>query len=387
MAAKRRFGRIRELPSDRWQVRYLGPDGIDRPAPQTFATKARAERWLTLQEAEIIRGDWIDPDAGRVGFGEYAATWIEERPGLRPKTIELYRYLLRQHLLPTFGVMLVADIRESHVRRWRKERLDAEVSAVTVAKAYRLLKAILNTAADDGLIRRNPCRIKGASVENSPERPVLTARQVFDLAAAIDPRYRALVLLAVFASLRWGELAALRRADVDLSTQTVQVFRQLVELRGGGFGFSPPKSAAGKRIVVIPAAIAPVVERHVGQVSEADDDKLLFTSPEGMPLRHSNFRRRFWLPALQAAGLPLIHFHDLRHTGNMLAAGTGAGLRELMDRMGHSTSRAALTYLHASDERQRAIAEALSKLTSGELERRGPDGSGTYRARKPRNAL
>lgn len=387
MAAKRRFGRIRGLPSGRWQVRYLGPDGIDRPAPQTFATKARAERWLTLQEAEIIRGDWMDPDAGRVGFGEYAATWIEERPGLRPKTIELYRYLLRQHLLPTFGVMLVADIRESHVRRWRKERLDAEVSAVTVAKAYRLLKAILNTAADDGLIRRNPCRIKGASVENSPERPVLTARQVFDLAAAIDPRYQAFVLLAVFASLRWGELAALRRADVDLSAETVQVFRQLVELRGGGFGFSPPKSAAGKRIVVIPAAIAPVVERHVGQVSEADDDKLLFTSPEGMPLRHSNFRRRFWLPALQAAGLPLIHFHDLRHTGNMLAAGTGAGLRELMDRMGHSTSRAALTYLHASDERQRAIAEALSKLTSGELERRGPDRSGTYRARKPRNAL
>jgi integrase len=226
-----------------------------------------------------------------------SVTWIEERPGLRPKTIELYRYLLRQHLLPTFGVMLVADIRESHVWRWRKERLDAEVSAVTVAKAYRLLKAILNTAADDGLIRRNPCRIKGASVENSPERPVLTARQVFDLAAAIDPRYQAFVLLAVFASLRWGELAALRRTDVDLSTQTVKVFRQLVELRGGGFGFSPPKSAAGRRTVVIPAAIAPVVERHVGQVSKADDGKLLFTSPEGMPLRHNNFRRRFWLPA------------------------------------------------------------------------------------------
>ena len=68
MAAKRRFGRIRELPSGQWQARYLGPDGIDRPAPQTFATKARAERWLTLQEAEIIRGDWKDPDAGRVGF-------------------------------------------------------------------------------------------------------------------------------------------------------------------------------------------------------------------------------------------------------------------------------------------------------------------------------
>jgi hypothetical protein len=151
MAGKRRFGRVRELPSHRWQARYKGPDGIDRPAPHTFDSKSSAERWLTLTEAEIIHGDWIEPDAGRVGFGDYAATWIEERPGLRPKTIELYRYLLRRHLLPTFGSVLVVDIREPQVRRWRKERLDAGASAVTVAKAYRLLKAVLNTATDDGL--------------------------------------------------------------------------------------------------------------------------------------------------------------------------------------------------------------------------------------------
>jgi hypothetical protein len=92
---------------------------------------------------------------------------------------------------------------------------------------------------------------------------------------------------------------------------------------------------------------------------EHDGNGLLFTSPGGSPLRHTNFRIRVWLPALRAAGLPTIHFHDLRHTGNMFAADAGAGLRELMDRMGHSTTRAALTYLHGSDERQRAIAEAL----------------------------
>jgi hypothetical protein len=102
------------------------------------------------------------------------------------------------------------------------------------------------------------------------------------------------------------------------------------------------------------------------------------------PLRHANFRQRFWLPALRSAGLPLIHFHDLRHTGNMLAAGAGAGLRELMERMGHSTTRAALTYLHANDDRQRAIASALSKISAGELKRRGPGRSGTLRARKRR---
>jgi Phage integrase, N-terminal SAM-like domain len=143
MAGKRRFGRVRELPSGRFQARYKGPDGIDRAAPHTFDSKTSAERWLTLVEAEVIQGDWINPDAGRVLFGKYARDWIEERPRLRPKTIELYRYLLRSHLDPAFGSRSLADIKEPHVRRWRKNLLDAQVSAVTVAKAYRLLKGSL----------------------------------------------------------------------------------------------------------------------------------------------------------------------------------------------------------------------------------------------------
>ena len=117
------------------------------------------------------------------------------------------------------------------MRRWRKDLLDAGVSAVTVAKAYRLLKAILNTAVDDGLIRRNPCRIKGAGQEKSAERPVLTVPQVYALADATDERYRVLVLLAAFTSLRWGELAALRRSDIDVQARTVRVARQLNERR------------------------------------------------------------------------------------------------------------------------------------------------------------
>ena len=199
MPGKRRFGRVRTLPSGRWQARYKGPDGIDRPAPHTFGSKTSAERWLTLTEAEVIRGDWANPDAGRVLFGQYARDWIDERPGLRPKTVQLYRYLLRCHLGPAFEARALADIKEPNVRRWRKNLLDTGVSAVTVAKAYRLLKAIMNTAVDDGLLRRNPCRIKGGGQEKSPERPVLTVAQVGVLADAAGPRYCALILLAVSA--------------------------------------------------------------------------------------------------------------------------------------------------------------------------------------------
>ncbi len=100
------------------------------------------------------------------------------------------------------------------------------------------------------------------------------------------------------------------------------------------------------------------------------DDALVFTSPTGSPLRHSNFRRRIWLPALGRSGLAGTHFHDLRHTGNTLTAGTGANLRELMDRMGHSSTRAALIYLHGSDARQQEIADSLSKLAAKELKGR-----------------
>ena len=201
---RRRFGAVRRSSSGQWQARYLGPDGIMRPADRTFPAKSDAEVWLTCKEAEILNDEWINPDAGRMPFAAFASAWIEERPGLRPKTLDLYRYLLRRHLQPTFGNLAVAAITEAGVRRWRKELLDSGVSAVTAAKAYRLLKAIMNTAADDGLIRRNPCRIKGAGREMSPERPVLTIGQVYALSAAIDQRYRALVLLGTFSSLRWG---------------------------------------------------------------------------------------------------------------------------------------------------------------------------------------
>jgi integrase len=380
MAAKRRFGRVRKLKSGRWQARYKGPDGIDRPAPRTFPTKRDAEVWLTKTEADILDDEWLDPDLGRVAFGEYARTWIDERLGLRPKTLQLYRYLLRRHLGPAFENKPVVAIREPQVRRWRKELLDAGTSEITVAKAYRLLKAVLNTAADDGMIRRNPCRIKGAGQEKSPERPVLTIAQVYALAEAIGQRYRAMILLTVFASLRWGELAALRRCDIDLKAGTVRITRQLTEVNGA-LSFSPPKTIAGLRIVAVPDVILPDLIWHVGRFTSPDDDSLVFTSPEGLPLRHGNFRRRAWRLALTAAGVPPIHFHDLRHTGNDLAADTGATLRELMDRMGHSTTSAAMIYLHGKDERQQAIADAISKRTAKELGRNVAR-SGTQRARK-----
>lgn len=374
---RRRFGAVRQLPSGKWQARYQGPDGLVRPAPETFPNKISAEQWLTRTEADILESDWIDPDAGLIPFLEYATAWIDERPGLRPKTVQLYRYLLRRHLATAtgFGERTISDIREPHVRRWRKDLLDSGVSPVTTAKAYRLLKAILNTAVDDELIRRNPCRIKGAAHERSPERPILSAGDVYLLADAVGDRYRALVLLTAFGSLRWGEAIALRRCDLDLAARTVRIERQLTEVRGAGLVLGQPKSDAGRRTVHLPEAIIPMLRDHLEQFGNAGSSGLVFPSKQGLPLRDSQFRNRVWLPALARAGMKGVHFHDLRHAGNNLAASTGATLRELMARMGHSTTRAALIYLHDSDEGQRKIAAGVDALVRSQLAagERSPD--------------
>jgi integrase len=358
---RRRFGAVRQLPSGRWQARYPDPQtGRVRTADRTFDTKRDAEIELSKIEADQARGEWHDPDAGRVNFAEYASAWIAERD-LSETTRERYEGILRNHLTPTFGSRDVCDIKEAHVRQWRKERLDSRAGAPTIVKAYRLLRAILYTAVDDEMIKRNPCRIKGAGNDDSAERPVLTVEQVYAIADAITPRYRVLVLLATFASLRLGELAALRRRDIDLEEAQVWVRRSQAELKGGLVIVKDPKSKAGRRPVAIPDVVIPELRRHLEWFAAKDLDGLVFVGPKGGRLLRRNFHR-LWTKALKAAGIEGadIHFHDLRHTGNTVAAASGASTKELMTRLGHSTMRAALIYQHATRERDQEIAKAMS---------------------------
>lgn len=138
------------------------------------------------------------------------------------------------------------------------------------------------------------------------------------------------------------------------------------------------KSRAGRRVVSFPDLIAPDLRAHLDGLDHTA--VLVFPSPDGQPLRHGNFYRRAWIPALTRTGLTGTHFHDLRHTGNVLAANAGANPRELMERMGHDSARAALIYLHSSAERQRALASEVGQNAREALGQ--PDRSGTWVARK-----
>jgi integrase len=265
------------------------------------------------------------------------------------------------------------DLRPALVRSWRAGLLSDGVGASTVAGAYRLLRAVLNTALDDELIRgRNPCRIKGADKESPAERPTVSVVQLYAIAEAIKPWHRALVLLAGTTGLRWGELIALRRRDLDLDAGFVQVTGAMVEL-GQRIEVGRTKSATGVRTVGIPQVIAEDLRAHLVRWAEDGLDGRVFVGPKGATPRRTNFSRT-WSAALAGAAakgtrVPEgLHFHDLRHTANGFASSVSS-LKELMTRMGHSTTRAALIYQRAHLDREREIAAAVSTAVESELAR------------------
>jgi integrase len=139
-----------------------------------------------------------------------------------------------------------------------------------------------------------------------------------------DRRFRAFVLLATFASLRWGEITALTRADIDLRRGTVAIRQAYAERSTGEMVLGPPKSEAGTRVVGIPRSILPALREHLATYVKVDQDALVFPGGKGGPMRRSGFNRASaWPEAVRAIGVPNLHFHDLRHTGNMFAAESG----------------------------------------------------------------
>jgi integrase len=393
----RRFGNIRRLPSGRYQASYLGPDGQRRYARETFERKTDADKALSLIEAQIVHGDWTDPERAKVKLSDYANTWVRQHPRLRPRTTDHHQWLLKKHIAPYLGGAPLGKVSTGMVREWHATLLSNGVSVSVAAKAYRLLRAVLMTAVnEDKILPSNPCRIRGAGDEGTPERPVLTVAQVFELAERVgrrpvgnirnlpaggyrlrfrrhgemrtspevyatraeagralwkmaadgrvdciqDRRFRALVLLATFASLRWGEATALRRCDLDLESGSVRVRAAFVERSTGEILLGPPKSRAGRRMVGIPAAVIPALREHLSIFTKADPGALVFPGAKGGPLRRGNFNKMSaWPEAVKSIGAEGLHFHDLRHTGNTFAATGGAGIKDLMARMGHDSER------------------------------------------------
>ena len=358
MPRRRRFGMIRKLPSGRWQATFKGPGGRRQSAPHTFATRADADRWLVAAEIDISRGTWLNQKEGQVPFGRYAKQWIEDNPRLGPRSKETYRRNLRLHLAPLDDVPLVA-LTPRAVRTWYADAQRGPGGNTSIGQAYRFLRAVLNTAVREGLIAKNPCQIPGAGSARAKRRTVATPQQVAALVNEIPGPYKAAVLFAAWGGLRRGEILALRREDVALEAGVVSVHRNQVEMLEGRRRFdSHPKTDAGYRTVALPSHVLPTLKEHLEKYAGPER---LFVSSAGGPMAGDTLTQAF-SRARDRLGMEGFRFHDLRHTGQTLAAATGATLADLMKRLGHSSPAAAMRYLHTVGGRDEAIAEALSVL-------------------------
>jgi integrase len=363
------------MRSGRYQARYTGPDGELHTAGHTFDAEIDAAAWLKAERALLDAGSWTPPkhrnayQPGRA-LGSYAAGWLAART-LKPRTREHYERLLDRLILPTFADTPLMAITPDVVRDWHTGLGDH--TPTLRAHTYSLLRSILTDAVHDGLIPANPAHIRGAG--NSKRVHKIKPASLDELAALVDAmpeRYQVMTLLAAWCGLRFGELTELRRSDINLTNRVIRIRRGVVRT-DDGYVVGTPKSAAGIRDVAIPPHLIPAIKDHLhahvngraGLLFPAADG-VSHMAPSSLYGRASTPHRAGWgfYHARQVAGRPDLRWHDLRHTGAVLAASTGATLAELMARLGHSTAGAALRYQHAAAGRDAEIAAKLSEIAA-----------------------
>lgn len=394
MPQRRGFGQITRLPSKRYRARYADPQGrmtlagqpVRHNAPATFDSRLDAEAWLAAERALAAAGGWTSPTSRRAAaeaaeqrrrdttFAAYARGWLDGRHDLRPTTRASYRGSLERHLVPGFGDTPLDEITTATVRAWFGGYGTRTPTAR--AHAYQVLGAVLSQAEDDGLIMRNPCRVKAggrAPVKREPE--VLTLAELLALADAMPAKHRALTLVCGFCGLRFGEAVALRRRDVDFEAGVLRVTRTATRA-GGVKSAGPTKTAAGRRDVAMPAVVAEALRVHLAGQPVRGRDAIVFPGDDGELLAPSALYGRIarterrggrtytkaaygFFAAREAIGRPGLIWHDLRRTAATLGAQGGASVREMQHRLGHTTPAMALRYQSATAERDRAIADRL----------------------------
>lgn len=258
------MGSIRKAPSGKWQARYR--DALGRQRSRSFSSKSAARTYLNGVETELERGDWIDPNAGRITLAEYVEEWVKGEAHLRPSSRANLDSRLRLHVLPAFGDHPLSAITPAEVRRWVAE-LTTKLSAGGVASTYRTLARILGTAEVEGRIRRTPCvGIRLPKQTGHTEMHFLTPAEVAKLAGTVEERYRALIFTAAYTGMRWGELAGLNVKRLDLQSGTVRVVEAQTEVNGH-VAIGPTKTGA-HRSIALPPFLVEMLRSHIGSARQ-----------------------------------------------------------------------------------------------------------------------
>ncbi|QFZ74043.1 tyrosine-type recombinase/integrase [Streptomyces fagopyri] len=363
----------------RYRARYIGPDGSEKSKSFPDRKKREAERWLTNIEADMSRGDYVAPDAGKVTFEQYATGWIASQI-TDPLTRESVESRLRLHAIPHLGVRPMASFTPSHLRVWLRVLEDRGLSAGYRRGIFAHVSTVFTAAVEDRVIRENPCRARSVRAPRLEPRKVKpwSVERLLAVRSALPERYAALVNLAAGCGLRQGETFGLAVEDVDFANGTLHVVRQVKLLRLHRPIFAPPKGGK-ERDVPLPDSVARALAAHLKACPavrvtlpwKALDGppvtaSLFFTGPAGLPLDRNRFNDRVWRPALRAAGVETGRdngMHALRHFYASVLLDAGESIKALSEYLGHHDPGFTLrTYTHlmpTSGTRTRAAVDRV----------------------------
>ena len=362
---------VKKLTDGKWQVRWRDPNGKQRAL--RFRTKGEATDHEAAMRLAAESGSDHLAVAPAGSLAELSAQWLDAAIHLAPATVATYRRDLNRYILPTFGAIDPKRLSSQMIQSWIATELD-RLAPSSVHRHYRTLRTLFAWAISQGQLSVNPCdRVQPPRVPNKAPA-FLTGEQVELLADEITERYRSFVLVAAFGGLRWGEVVGLRRCDVDGARLAIAGQLHLVNDR---WVREEPKTAAGRRMVVLPESVGAELAAHMDRFTGDDPDALVFTNQHGNPVGKS-FRHNVWLPALARAGLISVTrrsgrvpsygkgptFHDLRHTAVALAIQAGAHPKAIQSRLGHASIGVTMnTYGHLIDDGSELAAD-LDRLRS-----------------------
>lgn len=353
-----------------YRARYRDPLG--RVRSQTFAREGDAERFLREMEADVVRGEWLDPRDADTPLAEWADEFLRLARRLAPTTRETYERDLSRYVLPRFGAYRLGQLLAAadEIENWLNDEIDQGVAPNSVRRHFATLRRVLQVAVDKQKIPSNPCSRVEPPRPPEVEMVFLDWDEVVALAEAHAERYRALVYAAVDTGMRWGELIGLRRRNVDLRRRKVRVTEQLVRLQSGEWVRKEPKTAASRRSITISSVSGELLAEHLERFAGTGPEGLVFPNGAGNPLMSSSFRGHHFGRALERSGLSC-RFHDLRHTSVALAIAEGAHPKAIQARMGHSSINVTLDrYGHLFPELDEAIATSFGERFSAARARR-----------------
>ena len=363
-----------------WRVRYRTPSGAERS--KSFARKVDAERFRASVETSKVTGTYVDPTLAKVTVGAWAERWLDGQTHLKPSTRARYEGIVRKHIHPKWDRVRLANVSHGDVQAWVTE-LARGHSPATVQKIHRVLSLVLDMAVKDGRLARNVASGVNLPRVGKHEHRYLTHEQVDDLAMAtgypaeaskfssLDTRanetYRLVVLFLAYTGARFGEMAALRVARLDLRRNRAVLVESVTPVQGQGLVWGSTKTHQ-RREVPIPRFLS---DELAEQVKGKHPDDLVFAGiRNGQPLRVSTFRTAF-SAAARAIGVPDLHPHQLRHTAASLAIASGADVKVVRQMLGHSSATMTLdTYGHLFDDRLDEVGDALDAARTAAQQRR-----------------